>query len=230
MSAKRASSHALGGVVGLGVEILELLDGVRVRLPHSPSRCLEQPAQHVLKSLRVALSQLVRHGRVECVTLGRAVEHELVHVCSGGPPHHRRHALRHLVGPARALRDHGLRPLRVEQLGAVLQPQRGLELTRPDLRAKRLHDGDSHFAVGTQVALLCGFLHRPRICEVLCDVGESVLHRVHLLHHSVRGRQQGLQHLRPRHPLRLVCPRTAVRERVARHPRVAQFVTLLPLA
>ena len=35
-------------------------------------------------------------------------------------------------------------------------------------------------------------------CWACLDVGEAVLHRVNLLHHSVRGLQQRLQHLRPR--------------------------------
>ena len=94
----------------------------------------------------------------------------LTHLRKSGrasPADHGRHPLGDLVGPSRPLIRHRVGPLRVEQLAAVLHPQRGLQVPGVGLPPEGLHDGAVHAALVVAPDGLRRGLHGARIGVVL---------------------------------------------------------------
>eukprot|EP00166_Cyanidium_caldarium_P002843 ctg_2789.g603 len=227
-----ALGDALDLCIDIGVQRAQLLQARLVGiLPDVAPGRLQQARHHVAERLRVVLTHQRSHLLIEGVAIGGLFEHERVGVFGDRAPAEQRvHALRHLVHAAAALCYHFVGPARVQQFRAILQPQQLLQVARLARRgaAERLHEagGDACLGVTGSAAFagLCGARQRSGVGKVLLDVGDAVLHRIHLLHHPIHRGEQLVQ-LAAAVDGALAAP---VRERVAGHKRVRQLVAGVP--
>mmetsp|Transcript_42630 Transcript_42630/g.106657 ORF Transcript_42630/g.106657 Transcript_42630/m.106657 type:complete len:309 (-) Transcript_42630:1252-2178(-) len=187
-------------VVNVLVKVAELRHDVFVRIPHAPVARLDQPPHNVLEGLGVGVPKLLCHLLVQRVRLGAlVVDPLLLKLGRRPPPHQRRHPLRYLESSPRALSDHGVGPLGVEELGAVLEPEGVVELLGPRVPAVALDDGCLDLTL-TPLDIVHGTYHGARVGVVLLDVCQSVFNRVEALDDLARRLHELVERVSPLDP------------------------------
>mmetsp|Transcript_52306 Transcript_52306/g.89986 ORF Transcript_52306/g.89986 Transcript_52306/m.89986 type:complete len:246 (-) Transcript_52306:835-1572(-) len=224
---------ALDLVLHLLVQVLQKLQVLVRGVPVAAAVGLQEGGQHVAEGVGVGVQQPLAHLLVLDEGLVGVLVNEVVHLAGrGAPAHGVAQPLGDLARALVAAVQHALVELGVEQLGAVLQAQCGLQLPGLGRAREGLHHAYAHALARAPRDPgghgLAGLLQRARVGVVLLDVGQAVLHAINLLDNAVRGTQQMRHNLRHVHSF-VVFP-TPVAVRVALDKSVTKVCAVLPVS